>query len=104
VEDQPAERPPSSPDAMDWLPPEGGDALRALVTRYLRGERRLNADIEQLAADLARRARAQGETPERLLIGIRSLWRDLGLSQSDRLQAASLYEQLVRQVIEKYYG
>jgi hypothetical protein len=34
---------------------------------------------------------------------IRGLWRDLGLSQSDRLQVASLYERLVRQAIEEYY-
>lgn len=102
MEDQPADRLPPS-EGQDWLASDG-EALRALVTRYLRGERRVNAGIEQLADDLARRARARHETPERLLIAIRALWRDLGLSQADRLQAAALYEQLVRQVIEKYYG
>ena len=44
-----------------------------------------------------------GHAPERLLIAIRELWRDFGLSQHDRLQLASLYDRLVRRTIDRYY-
>ena len=80
------------------------EALRAVVNRHLRGDRRASDDIERLAMELASAARAAGDAPERLLITIRQLWRELGLAQADRLQAATLYEQLVRQAIEHYYG
>ena len=90
-------------DGASWIPAGGSEALRAVVRRYLSGDRRVGADVERLATELARAARRATETPERLLIGIRSLWRELGLSQGDRLQLAAIYEQLVRQAIERYY-
>ena len=105
MEDHPADLNPSAPrDAAAWVPRDGVDSLRALVARYLDGDRRMSADAERLATDFARAARRNGESPERLLIVVRGLWRDLGLSQSDRLQVASLYEQIVRHAIEQYYG
>lgn len=105
MEDHPADLNPAAPrDGTGWIPREGIDSLRDLVTRYLNGDRRLSADVERLATDFARAARRNGESPERLLIVVRQIWRDLGLSQSDRLQVASLYEQIVRHAIEQYYG
>src|SRR6185503_4362695 len=80
------------------------EAMRAIVAAHLRGDRRARADVERLAVELAAVARREGHAPERLLIVIRKLWRDLGLPQADRLQAASLYELLVRRAIEEYYG
>ena len=80
------------------------EAMRAIVAAHLRGDRRARADVERLAVELAAVARREGDAPERLLIAIRKLWRDLGLPQADRLQAASLYELLVRRAIEEYYG
>jgi hypothetical protein len=105
MEDHPAERQSSTPrdgDSGGWVPAGSVESLRALVGRHLAGEQ-VGADVRRLAADLARAARRSGESAERLLIVIRGLWRDLGLSQSDRLQVASLYERLVRQAIEEYY-
>ena len=103
MEDHPADRHAAGSERASWLPPDGVDGLRALVRRYLDGERQLNPAVERLAAELARGARRNGETPERLLIAIRGLWRDLALSQADRLQAATLYERIVRHAIESYY-
>lgn len=80
------------------------EAMRAIVAAHLRGDRRARTDVERLAAELAAAARRDGDAPERLLIAIRKLWRELGLAQADRLQAASLYEHLVRRAIEAYYG
>ena len=60
--------------------------------------------MARLAASIADAARASGATPERLLIGLRALWRELGLSQGDRLQVSSVYDELVRRSIERYYA
>jgi hypothetical protein len=103
MEDHPIDRQPPGSDRAGWLPADSVHVLRGIVSRYLAGERQLSSAVERLAAELARSARRSGETPERLLIAIRGLWRDLGLSQGDRLQAATLYEQIVRYAIESYY-
>ena len=78
--------------------------LRTIVQRCLDGNEDVDADVERLAASIADAARADGLAPERLLIGVRALWRELGLSQVDRLQASSVYDTLVRSCIERYYG
>jgi hypothetical protein len=81
------------------------DTLRALVQRCLDGDENLLDDVSQLAASIADSARAKGHKPERLLIGVRELWRELRLSQGDRLQVTSaVYDALVRHCIERYYG
>ena len=80
------------------------EAMRAIVAAHLRGDRRARVEVERLAAELAAAARREGAAPERLLIAIRKLWGELGLAQADRLQAASLYEHLVRRAIEDYYA
>jgi len=92
----------SSRDA--WLPAASVDALRKCIARYLEGQRNATDEIQPLASAFAQCAREQGQAPERLLIAIRALWGQLGLSQGDRLQVASLYDQLVRQAIESYYA
>jgi hypothetical protein len=93
---------PSSRDG--WLPGASVDALRKCIARYLEGQRNATDEIQPLASSFAKCAREQGQAPERLLIAIRALWGQLGLSQGDRLQVASLYDQLIRQAIESYYA
>ena len=78
--------------------------LRTVVERYLDGDEAVDSDVERLATSIAAAARAEGLAPERLLIGVRALWRELGLSHGDRLQVASVYDTLVRSCIERYYG
>jgi hypothetical protein len=92
----------SSRDA--WLPAASVDALRQCIARYLDGQRNATDEIQPLASSFATCAREQGQAPERLLIAIRALWGQLGLSQGDRLHVESLYDQLVRQAIESYYA
>lgn len=104
-EEHPADRRAAAPhDGSTLSSASAVEAMRAIVNRHLRGDRGAIDDVERLAVELARAARREAEPPERLLITIRTLWRELGLAQADRLQATSLYEQLVRQAIEHYYG
>jgi len=86
-----------------WIPSATVSRLREVVARYLTGGRDVDNDVEHLASSLAAAAHAGGHAPERLLIAIRELWRDFGLSQHDRLQLASLYDRLVRRTIDRYY-
>lgn len=98
------ERQDASARDAGWLPAASVDALRKCIARYLEGQRDATDEIQPLASSFAQCAREQGQAPERLLIAIRALWGQLGLSQGDRLQVASLYDQLVRQAIESYYA
>lgn len=86
-----------------WIPVATVDELRGVVAAHLDGRRDLNAEVEKLAAKLAMAAHDAGYRPERLLIALRSLWREFTLSQLDRLQLASLYDRLVRRTIDRYY-
>ena len=99
-----AERKASTSREGGWVPASSVELLRNTVVRYLAGEREMSREVARLATSLAATAREQGQTPERLLIAIRALWGEIGLSQGDRLQAASLYDHLVRQTIESYYA
>ena len=87
----------------DWLPAATITTLRGVIAKYLDGRRDVNADVEELAAILATAAHDAQYSPERMLIGVRALWREFTLSQHDRLQLASLYDRLVRRTIDKYY-
>jgi len=78
--------------------------LRSLVQQCLDGNDDVDGEVERLAASIADAARGDGLAPERLLISVRALWRELGLSQGDRLQVSSVYDTLVRNCIERYYG
>lgn len=93
---------PDGPGAA-WLNTEHSAALRALVQRYLAGDRQLSDEVRNLSTSFCTCARAQGQSAEGLLIAMRVLWRDLGLTHGDRLQAATLYDQLVRRSIERFY-
>src|SRR4051794_38376195 len=86
-----------------WIPAMTVDRIRAVVAAHLDGRRDLNAEVERLAAELAKAAHDAEYRPERMLIAIRSLWREFTLSQHDRLQLASLYDRLVRRTIDRYY-
>ena len=77
--------------------------LHALTRRYLDGDRAISRDVEEIARALATATHDAELPPERLVIALRSLWRDFGFSQSDRLQLASLYDRLVRVAIDSYY-
>jgi hypothetical protein len=87
----------------EWIPGPTVGRLRAIVTRYLDGERGLATDVDQLATAMADAAHARGHAPERMLIALRELWRQFTLSQHDRLQLAALYDQIVRRIIDIYY-
>jgi hypothetical protein len=81
------------------------ETLRTIVQRCLDGDENLLDDVSRLAAAIADDARADGHKPERLLISVRELWRELRLSQGDRLQVTSaVYDELVRLCIERYYA
>ena len=96
---------PGADDAAGAISQGRVDTLRGLVQRCLDGDENLLDDVSQLAASIADSARAKGHKPERLLIGVRGLWRELRLSQADRLQVTSaVYDALVRHCIERYYG
>lgn len=86
-----------------WIPNATVIKLRRVVAGYLDGERNVDGDIELLASELATAAHAGSHTPERMLIAVRELWRDFTVSQHDRLQLASLYDNLVRRTIDRYY-
>lgn len=94
---------PTPRDGVSWVPVECTHHLRTLLRRHLDGERYHVSEVGRLASALARAARANDLPSERLLIAIRALWRDLALSHADRLQAAGLYDDIVRQSIEQYY-
>jgi len=87
----------------NWIPAATVGTLRAVIVSYLDGGRSVDADVEQLSASLASAARASAFTPERMLIALRSLWRDFAFSQHDRLQLVTLYDRIVRRTIDKYY-
>jgi hypothetical protein len=94
----------AAPPEHGWIPSTTVNSLRDVVSRYLDGERNnVGKDVEALAAALATAAHGAGHTPERLIIAVRELWRDLGLVQLDRLQLAALYDRLVRRTIDCYY-
>jgi hypothetical protein len=94
---------PAPEGAADEISPVRVHSLRTIVQRSLDGDEDVSGDIERLALSIADAARADGHAPERLLIGVRALWRELGLSQGDRLQVATVYDELVRTCIERYY-
>lgn len=91
-------------DAVGWVEDGHVTSLRVIVGRYLDGDRQVTTDLHDLSAALASCAREKGYSAERLLIAIRALWRGLGLTHGDRLQVATLYDQLVRHSIERYYN
>ena len=95
---------PASDGRTDEVSSVHVQRLRAIVQRCLDGNEEGDDEVERLAASIADAARTEGLAPERLLIGVRALWRELGLSQSDRLQASSVYDTLIRSCIERYYG
>jgi len=86
-----------------WIPGPALSELRVVVAGYLDGRRDIDGDVERLAATLATAAHDAGYTPERMLISLRSLWREFTFTQLDRLQLASLYDRLVRRAIDRYY-
>ena len=86
-----------------WIPSVTVNRLREVAARYLTGRHDVDGDVEQVAVSLAKAAHDGGYAPERILIALRELWRDFGLSQHDRLQLASLYDRLVRRSIDRYY-
>lgn len=86
-----------------WIAAGTVERIRRLVAGYLDGRREVDAEVEALAAELAAATREAQFTPERMLIGMRALWRDFTVSQHDRLQLASLYDRLVRRAIDRYY-
>ena len=86
-----------------WIPTATIDELRGVVAAHLDGRRDLNPEVEKLAAKLATAAHDADYRPERMLIALRSLWREFTVSQHDRLQLASLYDGLVRRTIDRYY-
>jgi hypothetical protein len=88
----------------DEVSPARVQLLRSIVQRCLDGDEEVDHEVEGLAVSIADAARASGQTPERLLIGVRALWRELALSQGDRLQVSGVYDALVRSCIERYYG
>src|SRR5690348_9161415 len=87
----------------NWIPAATVSTLRAVIMRYLDGQRSVDTDVEQLSASLANAARASSFTPERMLIALRSLWREFAFSQHDRLQLVTLYDRIVKRTIDKYY-
>jgi hypothetical protein len=95
---------PASGGRTDDVSSERVERLRTVVQRCLDGNEEVDDEVERLAASIAGAARADGLAPERLLIGVRALWRELGLSQGDRLQVSSVYDTLVRSCIERYYS
>jgi hypothetical protein len=95
---------PVSGGRTDEVPSVHVPRLRTIVQRCLDGNEDVDGDVERLAASIAGAARADGLAPERLLISVRALWRELGLSQGDRLQVSSVYDTLVRNCIEHYYA
>ena len=86
-----------------WIPSAAVSELRVVVAGYLDGRRDIDGEVERVAAALARAAHDAGCTPERMLISLRSLWREFTFTQLDRLQLASLYDRLVRRAIDRYY-
>ena len=86
-----------------WIPAATLSDLRVVITRHLDGRRDADGEVERLAAALATAAHDAGHTPERMLISLRSLWRDFTFTQLDRLQLATLYDRLVRRAIDRYY-
>jgi len=91
------------PRDQGWIPAPTVAKLRDVVRRYLEGERNVGSEVELVATAVANAANAAGHTPERMLIAVRELWRDLALPQHDRLQLAGLYDRLVRRTIDHYY-
>lgn len=87
-----------------WIPGDCETQLRALLARHLSGEPYTPADVTAIARRLADAARGSGQAAEQLPIAVRALWRSLGLSHSERLQASALYDDVVRSAIERYYG
>jgi hypothetical protein len=86
-----------------WIPDATVATLRDVIARYLDGDRSVADEVEQLSASLASAARAKDFTPERMLIALRSLWRDFSFTQHDRLQLVALYDRIVKRTIDKYY-
>jgi hypothetical protein len=78
--------------------------LRDLIVKYLDGDGDIDAGVEKLSASLATAAHENSFTPERMLIAVRALWREFTFSQHDRLQLATLYDQIVKRTIDKYYA
>jgi hypothetical protein len=103
VDGRPLARNQSLPREHSWIPDTTVATLRDMISKYLGGDVTVDADVERLAASLATSARASELTPERMLIALRALWREFIFTQHDRLQLASLYDQLVRRTIDKYY-
>lgn len=87
-----------------WLPASAVATLRELTARHLDGDRAVDGQLLDVAKVFAAATHAADLPPERLLIALRALWRDFGFSQSDRLQLASVYDRLVREAIDSYYG
>lgn len=103
MDERPIEIGRLAPREHAWIPVATIDKLRDVVGAHLDGRRDLDAEVEQLAAALATAAHDSGYRPERMLIDMRSVWREFTFSQHDRLQLASLYDRLVRRTIDRYY-
>ena len=103
VDKRPVEENQASPREHDWLPAATIAKLRGIIAGYIDGRREVDAAVEQLAAAFATAAHDAQYSPERMLIGVRALWREFTLTQHDRLQVATLYDRLVRRTIDKYY-
>jgi hypothetical protein len=87
-----------------WIPVATVATLRDVSSRYLDGDRNLAGEVDAIAAAVVNAAHAGNHTPERMLIALRELWRELAPSQHDRLQLSALYDHLVRRTIDRYYN
>jgi hypothetical protein len=103
VNEQPTRNQAALPREGGWLPAPAVAKLRELTTRYLDGDRDIDADVAEVARSFASATLEANLPPERLLIAMRALWREFGFNQSDRLQLASLYDRLTRDAIDSYY-
>ena len=103
MDERPLEQNTAAQREHAWLPGAALSELRAVVTGYLNGRRDVEGEVERVASALARAAHDADQTPERMVIALRALWRDFTFSQLDRLQLAALYDRLVRRAIDRYY-
>jgi hypothetical protein len=103
VKEHPTRHETAVPRDGGWLPAPAVARLKRLTQRYLDGERAMDGDVQEIARSFSTAAHDAGLPPERLLIAVRSLWRDFGFGQADRLQLATLYDRLIRTAIDSYY-
>lgn len=103
MDERPFEQSEAAARDHAWIPAAIITRLRGVVGAYLNGRRDVDAEVEYLSSALATAAHDAEYTPERMLIGVRALWRDFTFAKHDRLQLESLYDRLVRRTIDHFY-